>query len=169
MAFAVNGQVPHTDIHNACAILLGGGHASPDGVTHQTDEHFLEHVMRAYPEMMKLTGQVNATPDGLKGAIGNESISKRLFGQQHIEFDRTSVGLLTMKWVLENNYDAFTKSQGAAVKLSRASFDHLRQYTLSILKTPADIDAMIAYMVINDLGKVKSVVADIERDLGLLT
>jgi hypothetical protein len=120
-----------------------------------------------YPELAWLTGKVNATPEGKANSDKVQSLSEKIFGEKHIEFDRTATGILLIKWILEGNYDAFTKPQNAAVKMTRENFNELRAYTRSILKTPEDIDAMITYMVINDLGKIKSIVGEIEKRAGI--
>lgn len=108
-----------------------------------------------------MAGKVHATPEGIVGAV-TESPSKKMFGEQHIEFDRTAVGILAMKWVLAGEYEQFTKPHAASMKLSPESFAHLKSYLESILKTPEDIDAMVTYMVINDLGKIAAVVKEVE-------
>lgn len=120
-----------------------------------------------YPEFAWLTGKVNATPEGKTSAEKGQSLSEQIFGEKHIEFDRTATGILLIKWILEGNYDAFTKPQSGAAKMTRENFNELRAYTRSILKNPEDIDAMITYMVINDLGKIKSIVSEIEKRAGI--
>lgn len=95
------------------------------------------------------------------------SPSSQLFGKQHIEFDRTANGIAYLNWVLGGNYEQFTQPQGAPIKLSRESFDRLHDYTKRILKTPEDVDAMITYMVINDLGKIDAVVKHVESTLSI--
>jgi len=116
--------------------------------------------MKRYPELNWLTGSVNATPEGV--AKSSKSVSEALFGKQHIEFDRTLTGIESLKWVLKGDYEQFTKCQNNAVKLTRENFEHLRKYTQQVLPEPEDIDTMIGYTVINDLGKIQSVVS---RDL----
>jgi hypothetical protein len=120
-----------------------------------------------YPEFAWLTGKVNATPEGRATAEKGQSLSEQIFGEKHIEFDRTATGILLIKWILEGNYDAFCRPQNGATKMTRENFNELRSYTRSILKTPEDIDAMITYMVINDLGKIKSIVSEIEKRAGI--
>jgi hypothetical protein len=147
-------------------ILLGKtvAHVMSDfGQPGLSDWEAIQKVVSLYPDLLKLTGKVDATPEGV-GAIINASISpsKQMFGEVHTEFDRTVVGILTLKWVLEGNYDQFTSVQKAELKLTRAAFEQLRQFTRSNIKDPEDLDAMITYMVINDLGKVKSIVADLK-------
>lgn len=127
-----------------------------------TDSDVLLAVTQLYPEMVKLAGKVQATPEGITGSFV-ESPSKKLFGEQHIEFDRTAVGILAMKWVLAGDYVQFSAPHSLNVKLSLESFNHLKAYLEGILKTPEDIDAMVTYMVINDLGKINAVVEEVER------
>ncbi len=109
-------------------------------------------IMNA-PELEWLKGNVNGTPEG-------KSVSE-------MEFKRTKLSLDLLKWVLEGNYEAFTDCQADDTKLSRNSFSEIQKYTRSTLKTDADIYAMQAYLVINDLGKIVSFVHQIESKLHL--
>ncbi|MEI8390560.1 MAG: hypothetical protein WCG23_11840 [bacterium] len=122
-------------------------------------------LLGRYPELSWLTGSVNATPEGV--AKTSKSISEAIFGKQHTEFDRTLTGIETIKWVLKGDYEQFTKCQKPEVKLTRENFDHLKRYTHEVLPKPEDVDAMIGYTVINDLGKIKSVVSDIQQKTGI--
>ena len=109
-------------------------------------------IMNA-PELEWLKGNVNGTPEG-------ESASE-------MEFKRTKLSLDLLKMVLERNYEDFTACQKDDVKLSRESFAELQQYTRSTLKNNADIYAMQAYLIINDLGKIVSFVKQVEAKLHL--
>jgi hypothetical protein len=125
------------------------------------------HVLAAYPEMAWLTGDVNATPEGIATVGQAASLSEQLFNKKHIEFDRTAVGMMVLKWIIKGDYEGFTACQGDAVKLSRHSFDELSEYTQRILPDAEAIDAMVTYMVINDLGKIQSVVAQVKSTLNV--
>ena len=130
---------------------------------HEDDEiKTAQMLIKRYPELLWLTGDVNATPEGNSPTKSN-SISEKLFGQKHIEFDRTIVGINCLKYVLNNDYESFTKCQKDSVKLKPEEFAQLREFTTKVLKTPQDIDAMIAYTVINDLGKIQAFVEEIEE------
>lgn len=109
-------------------------------------------IMNA-PELKWLKGNVNGTPEG-------ESASE-------MEFKRTKLSLDLLKMVLEGNYEDFTACQTDDVKLSREGFAEIQQYTRSTLKNNADIYAMQAYLVINDLGKIVSFVKQVEAKLHL--
>jgi len=156
------------------AVMLGGTESKP--ITPEVVERLkrttdivdaMRIVVDYYPEMHWLTGDVNATPEG---KVSNEgvSISEKLFGQKHIEFNRTAVGIMTFLWVLNNDYEAFTASQGGATKLTRQSFDELRVYTERILnEDPEAFDALVVYTVINDLGKIKAIVDLVQTKSGI--
>lgn len=111
-----------------------------------TDEEVLNEVIRHFPEMMALTGRVDATPDRPANFAEAPSPSARLFGVQHTEFDRTYVGILVLKWILAGDRSRFD--------LSEASFQELRQYVSRQMHDQEALHAMIVDMVINDLGKV---------------
>ena len=112
----------------------------------------MKTIMNA-PELEWLKGNVNGTPEG-------ESVSE-------MEFKRTKLSVDLLNWVLEGNYENFTACQSDDIKLSHKSFAEIQQYTRSTLKTNADIYAMQAYLVINDLGKNISFVKQIENELHL--
>ena len=124
-------------------------------------------LLQAYPELAWLTGDVNATPEGNGSVAQATTLSEQIFGQKHIEFDRTAVGIMVLKWVLSSDYTAFTACQPDSAKLSRDHFEELRDYVVKVLPDQHAVDAMVTYMVINDLGKIKSIVADVRSKLGV--
>ncbi len=119
-------------------------------------------LISMYPELKWLTRTVEATPEGTASTQLN-TVSSQLFGQTHIEFERTLVGIECLKYVLNNDYDRFTQCQKEGIKLSIENFKALRDYTLHVLQSPQDVDSMIAYTVINDLGKIQSFKNDVEQ------
>lgn len=129
------------------------------------NKEIIQVVLKYYPEMSLLAGKVEASPEGLAKALEG-SPSKQIYGNQHTEFDRTAVGIFNLFQVLNNDYDEFVGSQELDLKLSKESFEKLRKFTKNILKTDEDVDGMITYMVINDLGKITSVIQEIEQKTG---
>ena len=118
-------------------------------------------LLQRYPELYWLTGDVNATPEW---QVNNSSgsVSEKLFGKKHVEFDRTIVGIECLKFVVNNEYDKFTECQKETVKMTPDNFKKLRDFTLNVIKTPQDMDTILAYTVINDLGKIKEFVETVE-------
>ena len=128
------------------------------------DHEFLMHINSSYPEIVRLTQAVRASPESQ--AVDNEySPSKKLFGKQHIEFDRTAVGILAVKWVLANDYDQFVYGQPDSVKLKKESFDALRKVTQTLVERK-QLHALITSLAFNDLGKVIAFCEEIERRNG---
>ncbi len=134
-----------------------------------SDSEMIRRLVILYPDLLKLTGSVNATPEtaGLATINSAQSPSKQLFGTVHTEFDRTMVGILAMKWTLEGNYNQISKIQKPEIRLTQKSFSAMRELAQKNLSGPGDLNAMITYMVINDLGKVKSVVADLKQKFNI--
>lgn len=133
------------------------------------DQRLPLEVVRAYPDILALTGQVDASPFGIAMAnLDKELASERLFGVTHPEFDRTIAGLLVFKWLLNGEYDRLVAVQPEATRLSRARFDEIRAYVRKVVTDDESLDAMITSMVINDLGKAKDFVARTRELTGVM-
>ena len=86
--------------------------------------------------------------------------SQLLYGGNHDEVNRTLVGVLALRWIINDDYDTFVGGQPAPVKLHRGSFDWLRKLFENGIKTPDDLFALVTAMIINDLGKDSSLEED---------
>ena len=122
---------------------------------------FLQETVAKYPEMAWLTGDVQATPEASVEAEDGKTFGEVLFSGADkaslTELNRTAVGLATLYWVLKDDYESFTACQKAS-KLTPESFKTLRDWTVGILPDDEAFDAMVVYTVINDLGKIQSVI-----------
>lgn len=122
------------------------------------DVFFLKELVHRYPEMTYLAGKAEASPEG-NPILRKDALAYQVFGEKAvdstaIEADRTFLGLLTLKWVLTDQYEKFTSLQtNPAVKLTRASFDKLRDYTRRIAGTDDDLEFCLYSLACNDLGK----------------
>ncbi|HUC88901.1 MAG TPA: DUF1152 domain-containing protein [Candidatus Paceibacterota bacterium] len=131
----------------------------------------VKNLTNKYPEMEWLTGNVDSTPEAsisgqVEGTVGKQIFSN-LDKKDLIEFDRTAVGILTLYWADNGDYDSFTACQKEPTKLTKESFKKLQEYSKSILQNQEDIEAMETFMVINDLGKIKGVVENITEKSGI--
>ena len=105
------------------------------------------------PELEWLkANSVNGTPEGA------DTVDK--------EYKRTLCSIELFNAVLENNYEAFSACQPEKTRITRDSFSEIRTYVKSVLKTTDDENAMRAFLVINDLGKVGDFVEKIADSLG---
>lgn len=73
-----------------------------------------------------------------------------------------------LRYVILGDYERFTECQDPK-RLSREKFKEIREYTKGIIKTEEDLEAIITYLIINDLGKVKNVVEHIQSETGCYT
>ncbi len=128
-------------------------------------------MLDAHPELKDLTSEALASPAAHKKTDEDNNLGRLLFPElessQLVEFDRSAASLLTLEWVLLDDYESFTECQPVATKLSRKSFNLLRAYTQSVLETPEDIQAMKVFLAINDLGKIKSVADQVSQGLNI--
>lgn len=116
-----------------------------------------DELMKIYPELLWLTGDVNATPEGINTK-----------DEKYKEYNRTMLSIELLNYALTENYEKFTECQEPK-KLSKESFREICNYTKNIVKSEKDKEAMVAYLLINDLGKIKSVVNTIQSKIGLQT
>jgi len=117
----------------------------------------VKKLCERYPEIVWLTSKTNVTPEGII-ASKDQKISVQMFGETHIEFDKTIVSIFCLFWVVTGDYDSFVACQAPAARLTKDSFEKLRNYVSSILGDDDGIEALVVFTVLNDLGKVESVV-----------
>ncbi|KAI0414237.1 hypothetical protein F5X98DRAFT_256956 [Xylaria grammica] len=94
------------------------------------------------------------------------SPSQILFGGQFDEVNRTLVGLLALRWIYNNKYDAFRGARPGAVPLTRDSFNRLRGLFKTELKSDEDFIVLLTSMVVNDLGKDPQLASDYQAKTG---
>ena len=99
---------------------------------------------------------IGTGPDGL-------TPSKRIYGEDYPEVNRTCVSMLALKWLLKRDYHSFTAHQPPSVKLSEGSFDML--YSLLFEGTSRDdlqgLTALLVAVVVGDIGKDESLEKDV--------
>ncbi|KAJ5721014.1 uncharacterized protein N7483_008948 [Penicillium malachiteum] len=74
-------------------------------------------------------------------------------GKDFDEVNRTITNVRAVKWLLANEYEAFTANQPAVVKLSPETFQALRERVLPSWDDPDYLLALIVALVVGDMGK----------------
>lgn len=148
-----------------------------------SEDQFLDALLKNYDEMKLLAGPVEATAEVLKPKDKAKCASVKRFGpEQHIEFDRTWAGLRilqqVMKYALSTNeaikkaaYNALTANQFPAIKLPEKvtvdnpeyNLESFAKKTEQLINTDEILHFMIAYILLNDLGKITSKVEEIKN------
>src|SRR3984885_9059443 len=126
-----------------------------------TDAVILRQIHDAFePELERLKGAYSMREPGSpticsSGSQWNakQTPSELLYGRNHDEVNRTLVGVLALRWIINNDYDTFVGCQPTPVRLLRESFDWLRNLFEKGITTPDDLFALVTAMIINDLGK----------------
>lgn len=113
----------------------------------------MKYDISKVPELDWLkANSVNGTPEGI------DSVDK--------EYKRTWCSIELFNDVLEGDYNAFSACQPEESRITVESFNEICKYVKSVLKTDDDENAMRAFLVINDLGKVDDFVKKIADNLG---
>lgn len=122
-----------------------------------SSSEFIDTAKLVFPELSYFRGRSDTTPDS--------SASVNLEPSE-IEYRRTLGAMLSVFWVVSDNYEEFSASQNESVRLSRQSWDDIRQWTTSkvSLTSPEAVDAMLCLMAIHDLGKLKDFRHDLASD-----
>ncbi|MCJ1442724.1 MAG: hypothetical protein MMC23_003221 [Stictis urceolatum] len=123
------------------------------------DEDTILEFKKAFDHEMKILQEASPTAEaaGAKthGGYGQNRLtpSKLMYGKDFNEVNRTIVGVLALKWLVNNQYDTFTAFQPEKVKLTRESFETIRTLILYEIRTSDELYFVIVSMIINDLGK----------------
>ena len=131
-----------------------------DGFFNRSDNELIDLFGKAFdPELRRLK---NASPTAESSPVdetaGKEtddyvSPSHRLYKKDYVEINRTLNGMLALKWLMTEDYEAFTCQQPCAIKLKPQSFQELRALFKDGLKDPETLYALLVATVVNDLGK----------------
>ena len=126
------------------------------------DITFLKTILNKYPEIQYTVLGNKTTASAGKNKISPNSLAYQVFETDNladtIEFDRAAVGLLCLKYVLANDYEAFTACQNPQIKLSHQSFEALQNFTKQVIQTPEDLEIAIYSIMCNDLGKTYTLI-----------
>jgi len=130
------------------------------------EDQLLRQIYQAFePETERLKGAFAVernTPPRIE--LNGESVprtpSQILFGEDFDEVNRTYLGILALRWLVNSDYARFTRGQADEVRLTEGSFRWLREYFTDHLQTPTDLFTLVLSMVVNDLGKDPSLVHD---------
>lgn len=138
------------------------------GKFYDIDESALLHQIKdAFPTELARLRSVAAAERGspirlvIDQTERRRSPSEQLFDQDYDEINRTLVGVLSLRWIHNGNYERFTTNQTPHLRLRRKSFDWLRDQFMKNLRTTQDLLLLVISMVINDLGKDPTLARDL--------
>ncbi|KAI1400466.1 hypothetical protein F4819DRAFT_461206 [Hypoxylon fuscum] len=127
----------------------------PDALFALSDEQLLllirddfEDELRRLKHAYSVGGRSDIKPS-------TRSPSKILYSDEedHDEVNRTLVGLLTLKWIYNKQYDILVGNQPEILRLSRKSFEWIHTFYKDYVRSPDELYALITSIVVNDIGK----------------
>lgn len=119
------------------------------------DIAFFKAIVARYPETVVLAGKAEASPEG-NPHLNNDALAYKVFechmvDPTAIEADRTFLGLLLFKSVLDVDHSKFPN-------LSKSNFNQLVEYTKKNLESDEDIEFVLYSLACNDLGKTQELI-----------
>ena len=115
---------------------------------------FLQALVLRYPEMAYLLGEATASPEGnqtLKtDALVFQVFPERTIADTAIEYERTAMGLLCFKAVMQGDSSLFPS-------LSQDVFNQVRYFTISVVTSEEDVEFILYSLACNDLGKTHAI------------
>lgn len=94
------------------------------------------------------------------------SPSHILYQEDYDEVNRTLVGVLSLRWIHLGQYETFVASQPPSLRLTRESFDWIRDYYMQTVVDSNTLYVLIMSIVINDLGKDPQLALDYQELTG---
>ena len=125
-----------------------------------SDDDLLRQVYREFTHDLDRLKRAYSISNRHAVRPSTPSPSQIIYGTQYDEVNRTLVSLLCIRWIYRNQYEIFTGTQAGSVMLARPSFDKMREIFMTRLKLPIDLYALLAYVVVNDLGKDPQLASD---------
>ena len=125
------------------------------------DEDLLVLIRDEFPnELNRLKSAYSVRTTGVPRP-STASISQILYQDDYDEINRTLVGVLALRWIWLDQYEAFIGSHSPSpVTLKPESFAWMQDIFRHGLKTTIDIYTLVLSMVTNDLGKDHNLASD---------
>jgi len=133
------------------------------------DDEAIRIVAHAFPaELARLQlvpASIEQPVNGSKknGGGKQQSPSRLLYGHDYDEVNRTLTSFLCLKWIISGDYNKLISGQPPKVRLSQATFLHLKSLVLQWLHDVDDCFAFVTAIIVNDLGKDPCLPGEVER------
>ncbi|CAG8961972.1 hypothetical protein HYFRA_00013752 [Hymenoscyphus fraxineus] len=131
-----------------------------------SDEVVLRLMLDQFAPELERLKRATSIPNKLAIKPTTPSPSQILYGDDYDEVNRTLVGILSLRWLHNRDYETFVGSQEESVKLSKASFEWLCELFKGGITSDANLDYLVTSMIINDLGKDPQLAKDYEAKTG---
>ncbi|KAI2613655.1 uncharacterized protein GGS25DRAFT_468330 [Hypoxylon fragiforme] len=138
----------------------------PDRLFGLSDEQFLLLVHSDFKKELRRLQSAYSVGGKDDAKPSSKSPSMILYGENYDEVNRTLVGLLSLKWIYNKQYDILVANQPEALKLSPESFEWIYKFYQAPTATPDELYALITSIIVNDIGKDDQLARDYEKATG---
>lgn len=158
----------HTGPMECSSLSLRAACSNPHTLLAQPQDDLVRMVYREFTQEIDNLQRAYSIRNSPWNPPDCPSPSWTLFREDYDEVNRTLVGVLALRWIHLGEYENFVHSQPTKVRLSRESFDWIRQFYREVIGEDADaLYALITSMVINDLGKDPQLAIDYKSQTGI--
>lgn len=134
--------------------------SQPDFLFENSADDFVRLVYKEFAQDIDRLKRAYSVRASHWNPPSSPSPSYILYREEFDEVNRTLVGLLALRWIHQEDYDAFVRCQPPEVRLTRASFDWICSFYKHVILNSNDLYVLITSIVINDLGKDPQLASD---------
>lgn len=139
----------------------------PDALFMTPKGDLLRIVYREFTDDIDRLKRAYSIRDGPKKLPDSDSPSYILFESDYDEVNRTLVGFLSLRWIHRGQYEQFVSSQPPDVRLTKDSFEWIEHFYQEVVTDSDALYALIASIIINDLGKDPQLALDYQALTGI--
>jgi hypothetical protein len=149
---------PHQTLREACD--------NPDALFALSERSLVSLIYQEFPDEIDRLRRAYSIRDPQGNPPETPSPSRIIYEEDYDEVNRTLVGFLALRWIHGAEYDVFVGSQPPELRLTRESFDWIRDYFNQVIIDADTLYALITSIIINDLGKDPELALDHQRTTG---
>lgn len=139
---------------------------NPEALFALAEEELVCLVYQEFPDEIDRLRRAYSIRDPQGTTPGSPSPSRILYQEDYDEVNRTLVGILALCWIHNAQYEVFVRTQPTELRLTRESFDWVRNYYSQVITDAKTLYALITSIIINDLGKDPQLALDHQQLTG---
>ncbi|GLI78425.1 hypothetical protein PoHVEF18_006740 [Penicillium ochrochloron] len=139
---------------------------NPDALFALSERSLVSLIYQEFPDEIDRLRRAYSICDPQGNPPETPSPSRIIYEEDYDEVNRTLVGFLALRWIHGAEYDVFVGSQPPELRLTRESFDWIRDYSNQVIVDADTLYALITSIIINDLGKDPELALDHQRTTG---
>jgi hypothetical protein len=136
---------------------------NPDVLFALSETNLVSLIYQEFPEEIDRLRRAYSIRDPQGTPPESPSPSRIIYEEDYDEVNRTLVGFLALGWIHNAEYEVFIGSQSPELRLTRESFDWIRNYYSQVITDANTLYALTTSIIINDLGKDPELALDHQK------